>query len=231
MEPWTDKFANKAHQIQVMPTEKTWQKLHARLNQRQRTFYHYIRTWHWVAAASLILVLMVGLRIFIADSAGLQVVGELEPMQDGDSFYMNTRPSIAYDQIDPQAMLLPNKDPQRQEKYARIMADLEDTPADIHPVAVALGQYQMEMDNSRENEFNGLLELIDQTTFNLQVRYDGQKCIFLRIPGQPNLFVQQAPSNGLFIIEVLSPQRLVFKWYDEQQNRFLEGQFRLNGAS
>lgn len=54
---------------------------------------------------------------------------------------------------------------------------------------------------------------------------------FLRIPGQPNLFVQQAPSNGLFIIEVLSPQRLVFKWYDEQQNRFLEGQFRLNGAS
>lgn len=230
MKPWTEQFAHKARQIQVTPNEQTWQKLHARLNQRHDAVQRRLRWWQFVAAASLFVLGIIALRAYVAEPDGVQVVGELEPTHENETVYINARPSMTLSAIDPQATLLPNTDPQRQEKFARIMADLEERPADVRPVDIALGHYQLESGNLFGHDFKGTLQLTGQTSFNLQVRYDGQNCFFLRIPGQANLFVQQAPSSGLLILEVLSSQHLVLKWYDELQSRFLEGKFRLHGS-
>lgn len=231
MENWTDIFARHARQLQVTPQKQTWQSLHQRL-QRRRQRTRMLKPWSWAAAIFVVISSAAIIRIFTVQNPGaVRLIGELEPWNEAENYFVNARPAGVASPEDPQATLMPNKDPQRQETFARIMAELDHNPEITPPIPVKKGHYQVDDFLPGDAHTREILEITQTTELNLQIVYHGEPRNFLRIPGQPNLYVQQAPQYGLLILEVVSGQQLVLKQYDEQKKQFFEWHYRLAGAS
>lgn len=230
MEPWTELFARRAQQLQVKPQDQSWPRLRQKLN-RRRPVMVWINRWSIAATIMLFVVSAVAIRLFINSSDdGLKMVGELEALPGGDNYFVNSRPPALHSPEDRSGTLIPAQDPLLQEKYAYIMAGIEPKILTEAPLAVSIGDYILDPEVS-ESVIGKGFKITEVTELNLSVNFDDKTSVFLRIPGQSNLYVRQTSQLGLYILEVLPAQQVVLKWYNDELGRFESWTYRLSGAS